>query len=88
MTDQEIVAAGTGPVVLEAGRYKLAQDPGDGSLVLRRATGLCEACTGCGCGDQSPAITVPAMMMRMARSGMMAKMLGQIGGVPDDGPDE
>ena len=70
MTDQEVAAA---PQTLEAGRYKLAQAP-DGGLVLGRATGLCDACSGCGCGDQSPPVHVPAMVMRMAKGGMLSRM--------------
>ena len=84
MTDQEVAAA---PQTLEAGRYKLAQAP-DGGLVLGRATGLCDACSGCGCGDQSPPVHVPAMVMRMAKGGMLSRMLGHIGEVPDGGPGE
>ena len=85
MTDQEIAAV---PLVLEAGRYKLAQAP-DGALVLGRATGLCQACSECGCGDQSPPVHVPAMVMRMAKGGMLGRMLGHIGEVPDgDGSGE
>lgn len=79
-----IPAVDPGPVVLEAGRYKLAQAP-DGSLVLGRATGLCDTCAGCGCGDQSPPVHVPAMVMKMARGGMLGRMLGGMGGVPDGG---
>lgn len=82
MAEQQIEQAGTGPVVLEAGRYRLSQAP-DGSLVLGRATGLCDTCAGCGCGDQSPPVHVPAMVMRMAKGGMLGRMLGGIGGVPD-----
>lgn len=78
----EDIGQAAGPQVLEAGRYKLAQAP-DGALVLGRATGLCESCTGCGCGDQATPVHVPAMVMKMAKGGMLGKMLGGIGGVPD-----
>lgn len=79
-TGAAVVPAGM--QVLEAGRYKLGQAP-DGSLALARSTGLCEACTSCGCGQQSAPVHVPAMVMQMARGGMLGRMLGRIGGLPD-----
>lgn len=83
----EQAEAAPGPAVLEAGRYKLAQAP-DGSLVLGRATGLCGTCASCGCGDQAAPVHVPAMVMKMARGGMLGRMLGGMGGVPDGNPDQ
>jgi hypothetical protein len=44
----------------ERGRYALYQQP-DGSALIARASGICERCAGCGCGEQQPPIgPVPA----------------------------
>jgi hypothetical protein len=54
--------------LLEAGRYKAFEAP-DGSWVLARATGTCESCQSCGCGEQADPIHIPAMFVAMAKSG-------------------
>jgi len=56
------------PELLEAGRYKAFQAP-DGSWVLARATGTCETCQSCGCGEQADPIHIPAMFVAMAKQG-------------------
>jgi hypothetical protein len=71
-----------GPVTLEAGRYRLAQSP-DGGMVLGRATGLCETCSTCGCGEQAAPVHIPAMVMQMAKGGVLSRVLGRIGGIPE-----
>lgn len=73
------------PVTLERGRYRLSQAP-DGALVIARAGGLCESCASCSCGTPAPQITVPAAMIRMAGSPVMAKFRAMLGGaVSTDG---
>jgi hypothetical protein len=56
------------PEVLEAGRYKVFQDPA-GAWVIARAVETCETCQSCGCGNQADPIHIPAMMIAMARQG-------------------
>jgi len=55
----------------ERGRY-LAVRTGVQSMVIYRATGLCETCSECGCGDQQEPIDLsPAGIMRLvAASGI------------------
>jgi hypothetical protein len=57
------------------GRYKIFPAP-DGGWVIARATGLCEKCGGCGCGEQAEPVQVPGMVVQLARQGGAAKMLG------------
>ena len=56
------------PELLEGGRYKVFQDPA-GAWVIARAVNTCESCAACGCGEQADPITVPAMLIAMARQG-------------------
>jgi len=51
----------------ERGRYAVYAAP-DGGLVIARAGGICERCAGCGCGEQADPITVPAMLVALARN--------------------
>jgi len=53
--------------VLERGRYKVSEV--GGSWIIARSTDTCERCQSCGCGDRADPITVPAMLIAMARSG-------------------
>ena len=64
----ETAAAAPGPEVIEGGRYKVSRAP-DGSWIIARATGTCDRCQGCGCGDQAELIQVPAMVVSLAQSG-------------------
>jgi hypothetical protein len=66
--DAEIVQSGTAPEVLEFGRYRMFETP-DGGWVLARASGTCDRCQECGCGDQADPIHIPAMMVAMAKQG-------------------
>ena len=73
------------PELLEAGRYKAFQAP-DGSWVLARATGTCETCQSCGCGEQADPIHIPAMFVAMAKQGGgLAKMKQALGAVTGRG---
>lgn len=51
------------PAELEAGRYRATQMP-DGALVITRATGTCDTCRQCGCGDQAPPVVLPAIITK------------------------
>jgi len=51
----------------ERGRYAVYSSP-DGGLVIARASGICETCANCGCGEQADPITIPAMLVQMARN--------------------
>jgi hypothetical protein len=69
------------PEVLEAGRYKLTQDPA-GGWHIGRAVGTCERCQSCGCGEQADVIHVPAMFIALARQGGgMSALKAKLGGV-------
>lgn len=70
-----------GPRVLAHGRFKLSEAP-DGSLIAAAATGLCESCRECGCGDQHEPKIIPAMMVKM----LGGKLKGLFGGDNGDGP--
>lgn len=59
------------------GRYKVFQAP-DGSWVVARATGICETCENCGCGEQAEPIVVPGMIVQLANS-RLAKNGGLMG---------
>lgn len=61
MSDQAAEA-----VAVARGRYALYDNP-DGSVAIARTDGLCETCAGCGCGEQMPPISIPAMVARQAR---------------------
>ena len=55
------------PEPLEAGRYKVF--PQDNGFIISRATGLCETCQECGCGDQQEPLDISP--------GGVARLLGQ-----------
>lgn len=57
-----------GLVLVESGRYKLWQEP-NGYPAIARATGLCERCQSCGCGDQQPLVTMAGMMQMALQNG-------------------
>ena len=44
------------PDPAERGRYALYPHPSGKGMLIYRATGLCQTCTDCGCGDQQEAI--------------------------------
>jgi len=71
----------TAPPVLEQGRYKVSEAD-DGGWVIGRAVGTCEACQGCGCGEQAELVHIPAVVIKMARAqgGVMGKLRGMIPG--------
>ena len=74
------------PRVIERGRYALYESP-DGGLVVARATGTCQSCQDCGCGEQQQPLIAPAMLVKMASSGkMMGKLRGLFGSgvIPDE----
>jgi len=55
------------PDVIEGpGRYRVYSAP-DGGWVIARAGPLCDRCAGCGCGEQGDPITIPALVIQVAR---------------------
>ena len=54
-------------VPAERGRYAVYSAP-DGGLVIARAAGICDICANCGCGEQADPITVPAMLVALAKN--------------------
>ena len=86
MTDvQEVQAEQAAPVPLERGRYAIFETP-DGGWAIARASGICDTCQGCGCGEQHEAIPVPAMLVpfitgqvEITKGGMMGLMKGMLG---------
>ena len=79
--DQDHAAAGE---LLERGRYAIYQSA-DGAIVIPRASGICETCAGCGCGDQQDPIRAPAAVVKMAQAaaqgkGGLGRMIGMRGG--------
>lgn len=61
------------------GRYAVYQTP-DGGWVIARATGLCETCLHCGCGEQADQIQVPAMVIALARQQGPGRRMGLLKG--------
>ena len=55
------------PEPLESGRYKVY--PQDNGFIIARATGMCDRCQGCDCGDQQEVLDI-------SPSGV-ARLLGQ-----------
>jgi hypothetical protein len=49
--------ANGGPPVIEAGRYAVRVAGPDWQL--NRATGLCDRCQSCGCGEQADPVALP-----------------------------
>ena len=58
----------TEPDVLEYGRYRVFETP-DGGWVIARAAATCDRCQSCGCGEQADPISVPGMIVAMAKQG-------------------
>jgi hypothetical protein len=80
--DAEVQAT---PVVLEQGRYRVFESP-DGGWVIARAADTCERCQGCGCGEQVDPISVPAMIIAMAKQGGgMSKIKAGLKGITGRG---
>lgn len=61
------------PEAGERGRYAIFVAP-DGSIVIPRATGLCESCATCGCGEQQQELRIPAALAAMARAAADGKI--------------
>ena len=57
------------PAPLEHGRYAVFPQP-DGGLAIARADGICDRCATCGCGEQRDNISVPALVVALAREAM------------------
>lgn len=54
------------PEAVARGRYALYANA-DGSVAIARTDGLCGTCAGCGCGEQMPPISIPAVVAAQAR---------------------
>ena len=65
------------PVIEGPGRYAVYQ-AGDGGWAIARATGLCETCLGCGCGEQAELIEVPFLVVSMASQAGKNNLLGTL----------
>jgi len=63
--------AGAGEL-LERGRYAIYQSA-DGGIVIPRASGICDTCAGCGCGEQQDPIRAPAAVVKMALAAAQGK---------------
>jgi hypothetical protein len=64
------------PVTVEGpGRYHVFLGP-DGSWIVARATGICEKCQACGCGEQAEPIVVPAMVISLAQQQGLGRLKG------------
>lgn len=69
------------PVLIESGRYKLWQTP-DGSPAVARATGICERCESCGCGEQQALLTMASMIQAAMANGIsLGKITGTFSGM-------
>ena len=68
------------PEPSERGRYAVFPHPSAQGLLIYRATGTCQRCQACGCGDQQEVIDLsPAGVMAMARKmGGLKAMRGAI----------
>jgi hypothetical protein len=64
----------------ERGRYAVYDD-GSGGLVIARAAPLCETCTACGCGEQADPITVPAMLVALAKNAAAGGKMPGLGAI-------
>jgi hypothetical protein len=64
-------------VIEGPGRYIVRRGP-DGGWVVGRATGICERCSACGCGEQAELIQVPALVIQLATSQGKGKLLGAL----------
>lgn len=65
----------------ERGRYALYPHPSGQGLLINRATGLCDRCTGCGCGTQQEQIDLsPGGITRLVgKMGKMGKLKAMVG---------
>ena len=63
------------PEVLAHGRFKLSQTPG-GDLVAAAATGICERCRECGCGEQAEPRVIPAVMVKLLKGKLLKGLTG------------
>jgi hypothetical protein len=58
------------PKLIEGpGRYRVFETL-DGGWVVARAGPVCARCESCGCGEQAEPITVPALVIQVARQRM------------------
>ena len=64
----------------ERGRYAV-YEAGDGGLVIARAAGICERCAGCGCGVQGDPITVPGMLVALAKNAAAGGKMPGLGAI-------
>lgn len=64
----------------ERGRYAVYQDNA-GGLVIARAAGICDTCAGCGCGEQADPITVPAMLVALAKNAAAGGKMPGLGAI-------
>jgi hypothetical protein len=73
-------AAADPPEPSERGRYAVYPHPSAPGMLIYRATGTCQTCQACGCGDQQEVIDLsPAGVMAMARKmGGIKAMRGAI----------
>lgn len=68
--DADEAAPAPVPDVIEGpGRYRVFAGP-EGSWVIARAGPLCDRCAGCGCGEQGEPITIPGLVIQVARQRM------------------
>jgi hypothetical protein len=80
-----LVQSPSGPRVLEGpGRYVVYEAP-DGGWVISRASMLCGSCRGCGCGRQAEPITIPAMVIALAKRQGLGRLTGMLRGVAGRG---
>ena len=64
----------------ERGRYAVYQ-AADGGLVIARAAPLCETCAACGCGEQADPLTVPAMLVSLAKQAAAGGKMPGLGAI-------
>ena len=65
------------PEPVERGRYAALAHPSGKGLLIYRATGTCQRCQDCGCGDQQEVIDLSAAGV-MAMAGRMGKLKGLV----------
>lgn len=65
------------PVVEGPGRYVVYSAP-DGGWVIARATGICERCQGCGCGEQGEPVQIPGMVIALAQQQGKGRLMGML----------
>ncbi len=62
---------------LEKGRYAVLGHPSGRGLLIYRATGTCQRCQDCGCGDQQEVIDLSAAGV-MGMAGKLGKLRGMV----------